>query len=82
MFKFVVRGDGGLSKAHIARHSSPTPLFCVFTSVVANRAPSVPILSQSPSGSISVNLTFQLSDKMLKSLYPIFHVFYSEKQGH
>ena len=67
MFKFALRDNGGLSKAHIARHSSPTPLVHVITSMVENRAPSVPILSQFPSGSMSVNLAFQLSDKTLKS---------------
>ena len=37
--------------------------------MVANHAPSVPILSQLPSGSMSVNLAFQFSDKTLKSSY-------------
>ena len=68
-FEFVLHGDGGLSKAHIARHSSPLPLAHVITSMVANHAPSMPILSQFPSGSVSVNLAFQLSDKTLKALY-------------
>ena len=67
MFKFVLRDDGGLSKAHSARHSSPTSLVYIITSVVANRVPSVLILIQFPSGSMSVNLAFQLSDKTLKS---------------
>ena len=69
MFKFVPRGDGGLSKAHIARHSSPTPLVHVIISMVANHAPSVPILTQFPRGSMSVNLACQLSKKTLKSSY-------------
>ena len=42
-FKFIRCDDDGLSKAHIVRHSSPTPLLHVITSMVANRAPSVPI---------------------------------------
>ena len=49
MFKFVLRDNGGLSKAHIARHSNQPPL----VHVVANHAPSVPILIQFPSGSSS-----------------------------
>ena len=32
--------------------------------MVVNHAPSVPILTQFPRGSVSVNLAFQLSDKM------------------
>ena len=48
---------------------SPTPLVYVITPMVANHAPSVPILSQFPSGSMSVNLAFQLSDKTVKSSY-------------
>ena len=58
MFEFLLRDDGGLSKACIAKHSSPTPLVCVVMSMVANHAPSVPILSQFPSGFMSVNLAF------------------------
>ena len=69
MLECVLRDDCGLSKTHIARHSSPTPLVHVITPMVANHAPSVPILNQFPSGSISVNLAFQLSDKTLKSSY-------------
>ena len=70
MFKFVLRGDGGLSEAHIARHSSAIPLVYVIISMVANHAPSMPILSQLPSSSMSVNLAFQLlSNKTLKSSY-------------
>ena len=67
MFRFVVRDDCGLSKAHIARHRSPTSLVHVIVSMVANHAPSVPILIQFPSGSMSANLAFQLSDKTSKS---------------
>ena len=67
--KYEVRVDGGLSKAHIARHSSPTPLFYVIISMVANHAPSMQILGQFPSGSMSVNLAFQSPDKTLKSPY-------------
>ena len=69
MFERVVRDDGGLSKAHTARHSSPTPLDCVIMSVVAIHDPSVPVLTRFPSGSMSVNLAFRLSDKTLKSSY-------------
>ena len=76
MFKFVLRDDGELSKAHIARQSSPPPLVYVVTSMVANHAPSLPILTQFPSGSMSVNLAFQLSDKTLKSSY-----LYIEESG-
>ena len=72
MFKFILRDDGWLSKAHIAKHSSPTPLVHVITSRVVNCAPSVSILSQFPSGSKSVNLAFQLSDKTLKSSYKFY----------
>ena len=67
MFKFVLCNDDGLSKAHIARHSSPIALVHVIISMAANYAPSVPILTRFPSGSMSVNLAFQLSDKTLKS---------------
>ena len=69
MFERVVRDDGGLPKANIASHSSPTLLVYVIASMVANHVPSVPILTQFPSGSMSVNLVFQLSDKTLKSSY-------------
>ena len=65
MFERVVRVNDGFSKANTARHSSPTPLVCVIMSMVANHAPSVAILAQFPSGSMSVNLAFQLSDKTL-----------------
>ena len=40
VFKFVLREDGGLSKTHVARHTSPTLLVCIVISVVANHAPS------------------------------------------
>ena len=33
--------------------------------MIVNHAPSEPILAQFPSGSVSANLAFQLSDKML-----------------
>ena len=69
IFKFVLRNDGGLSKAHIARHSESTSLVHVIMSMVANHAPSVPILSQFPSSSMSINLAFQLFGKTLKSSY-------------
>ena len=70
MFKFVLCGDGGLSEAHVARHSSPIPLVYVIISMVANHAPSMPILNQFLDGSMSINLAFQLlSDKTLKSSY-------------
>ena len=69
MLECVLHDDGGLSKAHIARHSSPTPLVYVITSMVANHASSVPILSRFQSGSMDVNLAFQLSDKILQSSY-------------
>ena len=77
MFECVLHDDGGLSKAHIARHSSPTLLVHVITSVVANHAPSVPILNQFPSGSMS--LLFQLSDKTLKSSNGLFENKYFMK---
>ena len=32
MFKFVLRGNGRLSKAHITKYSSPTPLQLDWTS--------------------------------------------------
>ena len=67
MVEHELRDDGGLPKANIASHSSPTLLVYVITSMVANHVPSVPILTQFPSGSMSVNLDFQLSDKKLKS---------------
>ena len=67
MFECVPRDDGGLSKAHIARYSSSLPLVYVIISMVANHAPSVPILSQFPSRYMSINLAFQLSNKTLKS---------------
>ena len=58
-------------------HCEPTPVGvgcgaqgCV--SVVVNHAPFVPILFQFLSGSMSVNLAFQLSDKTLKSF--CFHL--------
>ena len=69
VFKFVQCGNGGLSKAHIASHGSPIPLVYVIISMVTNYAPSVPILSQFLSGSMSVNLAFQLSGKTFKSSY-------------
>ena len=69
MLEFVLRDDGGLSKAHIARHSSPTPLVHVITSMVSKHAPSVTILNQFLSGSMSVNHALQLSDETLKSSY-------------
>ena len=75
VFKFVLGDDGGLSKAHIRRHSIPPPLVCVVTSMVANRAPPVPILSQFPIGFMSVNLAFQLSDTTLKSSYSTIIIF-------
>ena len=50
---------------------SPTPLVHVVMSMVANHAPSVPILIQFPSGSMSVNLVFQLSDKTLHKILVI-----------
>ena len=65
LYKFVVCDDGGLSKAHVEIHNSPTPLVYIITSIVANHAPSVPILKQFP----SVNLAFQFSDKTLNSSY-------------
>ena len=65
MFKFVLRNDGRLSKAHLARHSSPTTLVYIIMSMVVIHAPFVSILSQFPSGSMSVNLAFHLSDKTL-----------------
>ena len=67
MVEYEVRNDGGISKAHITRHSCQTPLVYVIISVVANHASSVPILCQFLSGSMSINLAFQLSDKTLKS---------------
>ena len=69
MFKCVVRDEGELSNARIARRSRPTPPVYVITAMVVNHAPSVPILSQFLSGSMSVNLAFQLSDKTLKPSY-------------
>ena len=56
MFEFVLRDNGGLSKAHIARNSCPTPLVYVITTMVVNHAPAVLILTQFPSGSMGVNL--------------------------
>ena len=72
MVKCELRVDCGLSEAHIARHSSPTPLVYVIMPMVANHAIYFCAnLSQFPSGSVSVNLAFQLSDQTLKSSYQI-----------
>ena len=63
------RSPGFECALHIARHSSPPPLVHVIISVVANHAPSVPILARFLCGSMSINLAFQLNDKTLKSSY-------------
>ena len=34
VLKSTLRDNGGVSKAHIARHSSPTPLVCVIIYMV------------------------------------------------
>ena len=78
MAEYELRDDGGLSKTHIARYSSPTLLVHVVMSMVAIHAPSGPIPNQFLSGSVSVNLDFQLSDKTLKSSY--LHILGDTKQ--
>ena len=67
MVEYELRDNGRLLKAHIARYSRLTPLVHVTMSMVAIHAPSVRIPIQFPSGSASINLAFQLSNKTLKS---------------
>ena len=54
------------------QHIRKRSYFKINMSMVANHAPSVPIRTQFLSGSMSVNLAFQLSDKTLKSSHPHF----------
>ena len=69
MVEYVLRNNGGLSKARITRHSSSSPLFSDAVPMVQIHAPSLAILDQFLSGSTSVNLAFQLFNTALKFSY-------------